>query len=175
MSKETTLIKVKNEIDSANLGKARDRLHGHISADPNDLDLRPMLAEIYFKLQFPAMAGRYWYLEENRTEEMQKCCEEFEKSCGLDPMRMLLALKFKGDVSKLSSDYAKGRLLDLVEACKQRYNRYPEFGLSGRKRWKSTRPIFDKLIPYGCLFISVIAIILVIIGLVTVLRLAFNF
>jgi hypothetical protein len=31
------------------------------------------------------MAGRYWYLEENKTPEMVKACIEFEKSMGNDP------------------------------------------------------------------------------------------
>lgn len=39
------------------------------------------------------MAGRYWYLEENKTSEMVKACNEFEKSMGNDPNRITRNLK----------------------------------------------------------------------------------
>ena len=43
------------------------------------------------------MAGRYWYLEKDKTSEMVKACTLFEKSFGNDPIRIAQALKFKGD------------------------------------------------------------------------------
>lgn len=43
------------------------------------------------------MAGRYWYLEKNKTPEMIEACIQFEKSMGNDPIKITRALKFKGD------------------------------------------------------------------------------
>lgn len=80
------------------MGKARDRLHGLISTFPNELDLRKKLGDIYFKLKYPAMAGRYWYLEKNKTPGMIKACIVFENSMGNDVNKIARALKYKGDI-----------------------------------------------------------------------------
>ena len=55
------------------------------------------MGDIYFALKYPSMAGRYWYLEKNKTSEMVKACILFEKSLGNDSFRIARALKFKGD------------------------------------------------------------------------------
>ncbi len=67
MSKERTLERVEAEIAGGDLGKARDRLHGLIRTYPDDISLRSRLASIYWKLQYPHMAGCYWFLEENQN------------------------------------------------------------------------------------------------------------
>ena len=43
------------------------------------------------------MAGRYWYLEEHKTDIMHESCLLFEKSMGNNPHHIARALKFKGD------------------------------------------------------------------------------
>jgi len=123
MSKESTFKKISKDITEGNIGKARDRLHGLISTYPNDLELRTKLAEIYHKLQLPEMAGRYWYLEENKTEEMKAACLIFEKSCR---NHLREALKFRGNINKIDSVFAKEKLLSLG------YN--PDYGASGKKQ-----------------------------------------
>lgn len=67
--KPKALHKIQKGIGNNNVGKARDRLHGLISTYPNALQLRKQLGDIYYQLQNPAMAGRYWYLEEEKTAE----------------------------------------------------------------------------------------------------------
>jgi 2-polyprenyl-3-methyl-5-hydroxy-6-metoxy-1,4-benzoquinol methylase len=131
MTKEEKLNQINKEILQKNLGKARDRLHGLIAFYPNDLKLRTVLGAIYSKLQFPAMAGRYWYLEEKKTEVMEAACAEFEKSCGNETLQILLSIKFRGSIDKIDSKFAKEKLLALQNECKQRYSFYPEFGLKG--------------------------------------------
>ncbi len=135
--RESGLERVRRDVTAGNLGRARDRLHGLLATHPNDLRLRGELARIYAKLGFPAMAGRYWYLEALPDPEMQAACREFERSCGHDPLRMLLALKFKGDIGRLEA-CAQERLLALQNECARRHPYYPEFGLRGRERWKTT-------------------------------------
>ena len=66
MSKDSTLKKVEYDVSQGDFGKARDRLHSLIGTYPDDLSLRSELARIYAKLQYPIMAGRYWYLEESK-------------------------------------------------------------------------------------------------------------
>lgn len=111
-----TLDKVERDIERNDLGKARDRLHGLIQHNPDDLDLRNRLAAIYFRLRDPAMAGRYWYLEEKRTAEIQAAVAAFERSVGYNPFFILRALKFKGNVELLKDGFALRTLLALQES-----------------------------------------------------------
>lgn len=92
-----TLKRIEKDIENNNLGKARDRLHGLITTYPNELALRKKLGDIYFTLQYPEMAGRYWYLEKEKTDVMHAACLQFEKSMGNDSYHIVRALKFKGD------------------------------------------------------------------------------
>ena len=70
---EKTLKRIEKDIENNNLGKARDRLHGLITTYPNELALKK-LGDIYFTLQYPEMAGRYWYLEKEKTDVMHAAC-----------------------------------------------------------------------------------------------------
>ena len=96
---EKTLKAIDADIAVGDFGKARDRLHGLLATYPDDLALRRRLGDVYWRLQHPAMADRYWYLEENKTPDMIVACAAFEQSFGNDPFHILLALKFRGDVS----------------------------------------------------------------------------
>ncbi|MFC0187145.1 DUF6584 family protein [Fictibacillus aquaticus] len=93
--------RIEHDIANGDLGKARDRLHGLLSTYPNNLKIRRKLGDIYYQLQDPAMAGRYWYLEEEKTPEMTAACEKFERAHGQDPKYMLRALKYNGNHKKI--------------------------------------------------------------------------
>ncbi|MFC7371404.1 DUF6584 family protein [Fictibacillus iocasae] len=88
------LKRVEEDIAAGDLGKARDRLHGLLSTYPDNLEIRKKLGDVYHQLQDPAMAGRYWYLEKEKTPEMQAACEKFEKAHGYKPDRVERALKY---------------------------------------------------------------------------------
>ncbi|MDW8289686.1 MAG: hypothetical protein RMM06_03115 [Armatimonadota bacterium] len=126
MGKDQTLQRVEEDIAAGNLGRARDRLHGLIWQYPDDLSLRARLAEVYWQLSFPAMAGCYWYLHEPTTEAMQRAVMEFERSCGQDPLHMLFRLKFRGNPENLPP-YARYRLERLQQECQRKYGKYPDF------------------------------------------------
>ncbi len=66
---EKTLNRIETEFASAVYGKAQDRLHGLIATYPEAFDLRRKPGDVYGQLQYPAMAGRYWYLEEHRSQD----------------------------------------------------------------------------------------------------------
>lgn len=125
MSKETVLTRVEADLRREDLGMARDRLHTLLHTYPNDVALRARLAEVYHQLQFPAMAGRYWYLEEHQTPDMRSAVAAFELSCGGDPLLTLSALKFRGDPQRLP-DYAKERLESLRHSVQEKYEFFPE-------------------------------------------------
>ncbi|MDF2791610.1 MAG: helicase, partial [Neobacillus sp.] len=153
-----TLKKIEEDINKNDLGKARDRLHGLISTYPNELELRRRLGDIYTELKYPSMAGRYWYLEKNKTPEMVKACILFEKSMGNDPIRVARALKFKGDseiLKRLQLDQVISPIQDKV---KETLLEEPE------------DPLNDKLIIFGCFSIIILTIIFALIGVYTILN-----
>ena len=125
MSKETVLSRIETDLQRGDLGKARDRLHTLVYSYPSDMALRVRLAEVYHRLQFPAMAGRYWYLEEHRTPEMETVVAAFERSCGNDTLLMLSAIKFRGDPYQVG-DYTRQRLGMLQQAVQYKYGFFPE-------------------------------------------------
>lgn len=147
-----TIKKIEEDIEKNDLGKARDRLHGLISTFPNELDLRRKLGDIYFALKYPSMAGRYWYLEKNKSPEMVKACIQFEKSMGNDPIRIGRAIKFKGD-----SEILKRLQLDQVISPIQ--NKVKENLLE-----EPEDPFKDKVVIFGCFSIIILTIIFALIG-----------
>ncbi|WP_141432463.1 DUF6584 family protein [Bacillus sp. 03113] len=149
-----TLKKIEEDIDKNDLGKARDRLHGLISTYPNELELRRKLGDIYSELKYPSMAGRYWYLEMNKTPEMVKACIQFEKSMGNDPIRVARALKFKGDREILKRLQLDQVISPIQNKVKENLQEEPE----------PEDPLKNKLIIFGCFSIIILTIIFALIG-----------
>lgn len=171
--------KVDSDIAAGNLGKTRDRLHGLISTHPDDLALRRELGDVYWKLQFPEMAGRYWYLEETKTEDMLSACRLFEKCHGSDPMQILLALKFRGDIARVRGSYAGRVLLELQDRAREKYPNFLDFQAKGLKRFAAPsvsgieQSWIDRLLAIGCLAAIALSFILMIIGLVAMMKFIF--
>ncbi|MCS6830793.1 MAG: hypothetical protein RMM08_01720 [Armatimonadota bacterium] len=168
MGRDITLQRVEEDIAAGNLGRARDRLHGLVWQYPDDLSLRCRLAEVYWQLGFPAMAGCYWYLEEPVTPAMQQAHAEFERSCGKDPLCILFRLKFRGNIETLP-EYARLRLKGLQEECERKHGRYPVF-VAKRREWRSSGTVHrQNLENLGCLLLLLAVLALAIIGFGTVL------
>jgi hypothetical protein len=168
---EETLKKVESDIAAGDYGRARDRLHGLLATYPDDLALRRRLGDIYWKLQYPAMAGRYWYLEKDKTPAMAAACEQFERACQHDPLQTLLALKFKGDVDAIAATYAGRTLLALHEQARARHSHYVDFREQGAARWRQPAGIderWNNVLAVGCVAAFLIALGLMIVGCVTV-------
>lgn len=133
-----TIKKIEEDIKKNDLGKARDRLHGLISTYPNELELRRKLGDIYFTLKYPSMAGRYWYLEKNKTPEMIQACIQFEKTMGNDPFLIARALKFKGDNEILKNLELDQVISPVQDKVKEKLQEEPDDSL------------YDKLFVIGC-------------------------
>jgi len=170
--KEATLTRIERDLAVGDHGKARDRLHGLIATYPDDLDLRRRLGDVYWQLQYPAMAGRYWYLEEEKSLDMAAACGAFERSCGHDPLQMLLALKFRGDIQTIRDRFAGRTLLGLQERAKEEHGLYLQFGKGGKKKYQYTSRygFKGKWVLASCVTGALILLGLMVIGLVTVLR-----
>ena len=82
MALQETLAKVHAEIDSGRLYQARDRLHGLVRSYPDNLELRWLLGDIYWRLNYPAMAGRWWWLLPPDRPEVSAAFEAYADMCG---------------------------------------------------------------------------------------------
>lgn len=153
-----TIKKIEEDIRKNDLGKARDRIHGLISTYPNELELRRKLGDIYFILGYPSMAGRYWYLEKEKTPEMIKACIQFEKTMGNDPFLIARALKFKGDNEVLKK-------LKLNQVISPVQNKVKE-----KLQEEPTDSSKDKLIVFGCFSIITLTILFALIGVYSLLN-----
>jgi len=153
-----TLKKIEDDIKKNDLGKARDRLHGLSSTYPNELELRRKLGDIYFSLKYPSMAGRYWYLEENKTPEMIKACAAFEQSEGNDPYRISRALKFKGNPEIILKLQLVQGYCPIQDKVKEKLVEEP------------TETLGDKLVTIGCSSILVLTFCFTLIGIITIFR-----
>ena len=170
--KEETSSRIQADIAASDLGKARDRLHGLMATYPDDLTLRLRLGQVYWELQYPAMAGRYWYLEEDKTPTIVAACQSFERSCGNDPAKLLLALKFRGDIERIRDTHAGRTLLELQRRAEESYGYIIEFGKTGRERYQYTRwsGARGRLILVTFAVAVLVALGLMVVGLVTVLQ-----
>jgi hypothetical protein len=117
------------------------------------LELRKKLGDIYFELKYPSMAGRYWYLEENKTPEMVKACNDFEKCMGNDPKSIARTLKFKGDIEILKRLELHGEFSPMENKVKEKLLQ------------ESEESFQDKLFTFGCLSILILLIIFEVIGI----------
>ena len=162
MIKQSTLDKIETDIAERNYGKARDRLHSLIFSYPNDLDLRKQLGDIYYHLDYPEMAGRYWFLEEIKTPEMELACNLFTQSSKSDDV-IRSKLKFKGNISELNNDYAIDKLKSLGYRPMD-----PQLDLIEKIPIQLTTKqiIQNNLIRFGCAAILGLTLLFAIIGLV---------
>ncbi|MGE5073389.1 MAG: DUF6584 family protein [Anaerolineae bacterium] len=168
-----TLERVQEDVHKGDYGKAIARLHGLLGSYPENLDLRKRLGEAYWNLQMPAMAGRYWYLVEDKDERMQAACKRFEDEFRNDPFHMLSGLKFKGDPQAIKGTYAGRVLDDLERRASKKYPWYEGFRKKGseekgrpqdQRRPRKVRDFFFRL---GCLLIVALAASFALIGLFT--------
>ncbi|MBN1316651.1 MAG: hypothetical protein JXA42_14330 [Anaerolineales bacterium] len=168
MAKEETLTRIEQEITTGDLGKARDRLHGLITAFPDDLSLRRQLGDIYDRLQFPSMAGRYWYLEEKKTPDMLAACNLFEQTCGNDPLQILRSIKFKGDPDEIENEFAAKRLQSLQKRASAEYGFTVDFSRPGAEKYQPTRKnrFVSALSKLGCLVVVLAALALLVVGVI---------
>jgi hypothetical protein len=115
------------------------------------------------------MAGRYWYLEENRTEEMEQAVEAFEKSCNRSPFMIWHCLKFRGNLENLPPP-ARRKIEDLIEECR-RQGMYPKMK-DGATVWRATTTQNAKSIGFcaGIVILMALTAYLSLVGLVTLIK-----
>ncbi len=172
MALENTLDKVESDIQAGDLGKARDRIHGLIASYPDHLELRKRLGQIYWRLQMPEMAGRFWYLEEHKDENMARACNRFEAQFGNDPVFIIFAIKFKGNLETIKDTYPGQLLLDLDRRAKTKHGWYEDFRKKGGAKYQqykyttNTNQTRDSIIKWGCISAIVLLVLFFLVGVI---------
>ncbi len=172
MTLERTLESIEANINAGDLGKARDRLHGLLSSYPDNLELRKRLGAVYWRLQMPEMAGRYWYLEEAKDLDMTAACRRFEVQFGNDPAYLLFALKFRGEVEAIKDTFAGQLLLDLDKRARRKHSWYEDYRKRGAGKYRQYKyeagkhKTRDLIIKWGCITAAVLMVLVFLAGLI---------
>jgi hypothetical protein len=110
---EETLARVDADIARGDISMARQRLRGLVASYPSRLDLRELLAQSYRASGDLAQAGRWSYLSPDRVETEQ---EAFKRRYDGDPVRLMIALLWRGTEQDASTEVARRQLVDLRSA-----------------------------------------------------------
>jgi hypothetical protein len=171
---EKPMDRVRDDIQRNDLGKARDRLHGLIVSRPDDLALRKQLGGIYGRLQMPEMAGRYWYLEEEKDETMRAACRRFESQFHGDPALMLFAIRFKGDLERINDTFAGRTLSELHQKAKEKHGWYENYRNKGALKFAHSKTenhkTRDAAIKWVFLATVILLIFFVCVGVISVAK-----
>lgn len=90
-----------------------------------------ILAELHFKNEDFAQAGKYWFFKENKTEDEKKCVLEYQSSLGFDDR--LIARNFIGVRSKSPAKfdhYTKENMLNILESITETEGKLPRFAIN---------------------------------------------
>jgi len=133
MSFDETLRKVEYDLARGDEEHAKQRLTGMLCyfAYPMNLQVRRMLGDIHWRRGNVIEAGRYWYLEADKTPAMQAACERYEKACGHSAQTIGRRLKFQGNLKILrqTSPYAADLLVRLQAEARAELAGKPPFAL----------------------------------------------
>lgn len=163
MPKHETLDKVEQEILEGKLGVARDRLHGLITTYPEDISLRSRLGDVYWALGYPELAGQWWFLDDDLTDDKREAVRAFAKVCSQDADAMMRALKL-GELDVEVAERAASRLAEFGDE--------PEFSPEDLKfRPKKPAVQSDMFFACGCVAAAILILALAVVGLVSLLRL----
>lgn len=167
---------IEKDMLAGNLGKARDRLHGLLVSYPDNLNLRKQLGDIYWLLQMPDMAGRYWYLEEMKDERMSTACRIFEKQFKNDPAFILLAIKFKGNTKNDPDTFANQTLEKLHQKAREKHYWYADYQKKGIAKFQrvadapETKKNLGKMIKWGCIILVIFSAFFLVFGVISFVK-----
>lgn len=113
MSLRETLARVDADLAAGRVPVARQRLRGLVSSFPYDLTLRRRLAEVYRLYGDAAEAGRWMFLEEDRSADETAA---FEARYGSAGWRMK-ALGWRGPEAMAATSFAERQLVAVRTAC----------------------------------------------------------
>ena len=126
---ETDLAAIRAAIAAGQLEEARTMIAGVALNAPSHSEWSKQIGELYLELGFPCMAGRYWYLLQDQSDQMIDACKEFERSLANNPVLILNAIGWveNPDWVENPSPHAKATMLDVhnkATVLRQKYQ-YP--------------------------------------------------
>ncbi|MHB8050871.1 MAG: DUF6584 family protein [Coriobacteriia bacterium] len=173
MSLQESLARVSQDIDNGDLGKARDRLEGMLSGYPDELSVRDLLGEVYWRLQYPERAGRCWYLLESTRPEMDVAKRAFESRHGSDAWLLLDALAYHGGLESLAGTYADGVVRDLAKRAGVTTSKL-EAALGRRNPGEPAPPPVEpwwaRLVPVALMAALILVLVLSCVGTITAVQ-----
>ncbi|ARF72614.1 hypothetical protein B7C62_10265 [Kitasatospora albolonga] len=112
MALNNTLARVDADLASGRIPVARQRLRGLASSYPHEPAPRRRLAEVFRLYGDTAEAGRWMYLEEDRSPEETAAFEERYAT----PVRRMRAVAWRGTEADAPTPFAAGQLTAVREA-----------------------------------------------------------
>lgn len=159
MRLEADLAAIKSAIAAGQLDDAKRILAGvSLNALPGS-EFSRQIGDYYFELGYPAMAGRYWYLLEDKSDRMVCACEEFEHTLGDNPCLIHDTIPwFPG-----SSTYAATALAELHNQA-EAFRREHRYDVRPQRGWR------DRCCLLGCAIISFIVLFVFIMGTIFIAK-----
>lgn len=170
---ESKLSSIRKDIDNGLKTRAMNRLQGLINAYPNELRFREELGRLYLSVNWQERAGLHLLLTNPTDEAGVKAVGHYKRSVNNSGHKILIDLKFKGDIDSLPRE-TKDTLLYLEKKSLKETGTIPKFSHVSPNKTVRKRPkqdsLYNKLV-HGFLIGILIAIpILAIIGIVQVLK-----
>ncbi|MGW7473037.1 DUF6584 family protein [Streptomyces cyaneofuscatus] len=167
MALNDTLARVDADLAAGRIPVARQRLRGLVSSYPHEPAPRRRLAEVYRLYGNPAEAGRWMYLEEDRSPEETAAFEERYANA----VRRMRAMAWRGTESDAPTPFAAGQLTAVREAASEIVGRPVTWDglveVKGDARQIS--PLTDALTGIGCLLLTIAFLGIWVYGLVALL------
>ncbi|WNF27113.1 hypothetical protein RI138_09830 [Streptomyces sp. C11-1] len=153
MALNDTLARVDADLAAGRLPVARQRLRGLVSSCPHEPAPRRRLAEVYRLYGETAQAGRWMYLEEDRSPEETAAFEErYANAIGL-----MRAVAWRGTEADAPTPFAAEQLAAVREAASETLGRPVTWdGLVEVKGdAREISPLTDALTGAGCLLFAI--------------------
>ena len=109
---------------------------------------------LYMELGFPAMAGRYWYLLDGKSDQMLAACGEFELSLGGNPVLISHAIGW----AQNPSPNVKAKLQELHEKARA-FQREHQYAGKPQGGWR------DRVALLGCGLVGFVLMFIFIMGI----------
>jgi hypothetical protein len=151
---DADLAAIRRAISDGNAEEAKAKIRSvSLNVSPGSR-LTKEIGELYLELGFSAMAGRYWYLLEDKSDQMIAACEEFERSLGNSPVLIMETLGWCPE----RSSYATAKMDELRDRAKV-FRRQHHYNM------KPTRDMWDRVALVGCGVVGFVLLFVFIAGI----------
>ncbi|MFZ4266376.1 DUF6584 family protein [Streptomyces arboris] len=165
MALNDTLARVDADLAAGRIPVARQRLRGLVSSYPHEPAPRRRLAAVYRLYGDPAEAGRWMYLEEDRSPEETAAFEERYA----DAVRRMRAMAWRGTESDAPTPFAARQLAAVRESASEIVGRPVTWDGPAEVKGdaRESGRLADALAGGGCLLLTVAFLGIWVYGLVS--------